>query len=146
MRDYAGDTMVAIVSGYSLGLELTTLRTLGQQGGIGAATHGRSNESVYVNATNGNLVVQDRDDVLALRGPDADVLRTYNSLGVFTDDNGDNWSDGVAPWPLEWNGTPNSPSATLKRRDRDGSAGVYTDLTRDYTGVGSDAPADDAQV
>lgn len=123
--------MVAIVSGNSLGLELTSLRTLGQQGSVGTAAHGRGGESVYVNAANGNLVLQDRDDLLVTRGPDVEVLRTYNSQGLLDDDNGDNWTDGVAPLPLLLSGTLNAAGSTLTRTDRDGSAAVYAwDSTR----------------
>ena len=56
--------MVAIVSGNSLGLELTSLGSLGSKGLFGLPGQGGSGEQVYVNAATGNLVVQRRDEFL----------------------------------------------------------------------------------
>ena len=67
--------MVAIVSGNSLGLSLTSLNTLGQRGALGAAGQGRNAEQAYVNIANGNLVLQDLDDKLVARGADIGVVR-----------------------------------------------------------------------
>ena len=71
--------MVAVVVNNNLGISQTSLNTLGLQTGTAAA--GRSGEAVYVNAANGNLVVQRQDEILLGRGPDVGVLRTYNSQG-----------------------------------------------------------------
>lgn len=87
--------MVAIVTGNALGLSLGSLATLGQRGASGSSTTGRNGEQAYVNAVTGNLVLQDRDELLVGRGLTAESLRTYNSRGLMTDDNGDNWSLGV---------------------------------------------------
>uniref|UniRef100_UPI00067DCEE4 hypothetical protein n=1 Tax=Herbaspirillum autotrophicum TaxID=180195 RepID=UPI00067DCEE4 len=87
--------MAAIVSGNSLGLNLSSLSTLGLRGVFGDAGLGRGGEQAYVNIATGNLVLQDRDGLLLSRGADIAALRTYNSQGQFTDDNGDNWSNGV---------------------------------------------------
>ena len=62
--------MVAIVTGNSLGLSLTSLASLGSQGGLGAASQGRNGEQVFVNAATGNLVIQEKDDFLASTGID----------------------------------------------------------------------------
>ncbi|KQV92819.1 calcium-binding protein [Rhizobacter sp. Root1221] len=119
--------MVAIVSGNTLGVSLTSLATLGQRGGLsGSAGQGRSGELVYVNAASGNLVLQNRDDLLAGRGRDAVSVRTYNSQGQSTDDNGDNWSHGIFLQQLQLNGTRNAVDSTLVRTDRDGAQAVYT--------------------
>src|SRR5688572_18989236 len=100
--------MVAIVSGNSLGLELTSLGTLGSQGMWGLPGQGNSGEQVYVNAANGNLVVQRRDDFMASHGIDNEAIRTYNSLGLLSsDDNGDNWALGVYAQQLVLSGTVN---------------------------------------
>lgn len=123
--------MVAIVSGNSLGLGLTSLGTLGQQGSSGVAAQGRNGQSVYVNVANGNLVVQDQDEYLASTGPDAAVLRTYNSQGLLSDDNGDNWIGGVLAQPLQLTGALNAAGSSIRRADRDGSVATYTyDVSR----------------
>jgi len=118
--------MVAIVSGNTLGLSLTSLATLGQRGISGSAGQGRGGELVYVNAANGNLVLQSRDELLAGRGRDAASVRTYNSQGQYTDDNGDNWSHGIFLQQLQLSGTRNTVGSTLVRTDRDGAQAVYT--------------------
>ena len=48
--------MVAIVSGNSLGLSLSSLAVLGQRGVFGNATQGSSGDGAYVDVSNGNLV------------------------------------------------------------------------------------------
>jgi len=117
--------MVAIFSGNALGLSLGSLSNLGQRGLFGSAGFGRSGESVYVNAATGNLVVQDQDDRLAGRGLGITSLRTYNSQGLLTDDNGDNWSLGFFSNQLALTGTRNVAGSTLTRTDRDGAQAVY---------------------
>ena len=104
--------MVAIVVGNSLGLNLSSLGTLGQRGTFGSALTGRNGELAYVNAATGNLVLQDRDDVLMGRGLSVPSVRTYNSLGQLTDDNGDNWSLGAYTQQLRLVGTVNTPGST----------------------------------
>ena len=115
--------MVAIVSGIRPGLELGSREVLGQAGVMGNAQEGRSGQRVYVNAANGLLTVQSQDDYLAARGHDAAVLRTYNSAGTFSDDNGDNWTSGVVS--LRLSGTVNTVGSSMHRVDRDGSTAVY---------------------
>jgi YD repeat-containing protein len=117
--------MVAIVSGSSLGLDLGSMRTLGQQGVFGSADTGRNGEQALVNVATGNLVLQSRDDLLVARGNDALTLRTYNSQGTFNDDNGDNWTNGIALQPLVLAGTLGALGSTLARTDRDGSVAAY---------------------
>ncbi|RYF36987.1 MAG: RHS repeat protein, partial [Comamonadaceae bacterium] len=123
---HGSTAMVAIVSGNSLGLELGSLRTLDPGGVFGSAATGRSGEQVYVNAANGNLVIQDRDEVLAGRGDDAVLWRTYNSQGLSNDDNGDNWISGTVLQPLALAGTLGTAGSTLARTDKDGSSAVYS--------------------
>ena len=117
--------MVAIVSGNTLGLNLTSLGTLGQGGVTGTARQGQNGESAYVNIANGNLVLQTEDDRLVAHGQDAAALRTYNSQGLFNDDNYDNWTSGFHLQPLELTGTLNSAGSTIRRIDFDGSAATY---------------------
>src|SRR5688572_22695195 len=120
--------MVAIVSGHGLGLDLTSLRTLGPQEFTGNAAHGRNGQGVYVNATNGNLVVRGLEAFVTSIGEDVAAVRTYNSLGLLDDDNGngDNWSNGYFLQPLKVSGTPATTGSTLQLTGRDGSVARFT--------------------
>lgn len=118
--------MVAIVSGNSLGLSLSSLATLGQRGVLGSSAQGRSGEQSFVNVANGNLVLQDFDDKLVGRGLDISVVRTYNSQGLLNDDNGDNWTVGAFGQRVILTGTVASAGSTLVRTDRDGASATYT--------------------
>src|SRR5690349_14281761 len=100
--------MVAIVSGSSLGLSLTSWAALGQRGALGSAGGGRGGEQAYVNIASGNLVLQRQDDFLAGLGLGLNVVRTYNSAGKLNDDNADNWSVGIYNQPLVLAGTLNA--------------------------------------
>ena len=82
--------MVGVIGGAGTGLEGSSAFVLGSRGLWGTPQLGRSNENVYVNASNGNLVVHRNDEVLLGRGLDSVVGRTYNSLGNWTGDV-DNW-------------------------------------------------------
>jgi YD repeat-containing protein len=118
--------MVAIVSGKSLGLNLTSLSVLGKQlGSIGSASIGRTGATGYVNAATGNLVLQSNDDLLVGRGLSVESLRTYNSQGRASDDNGDNWSLGTYTDQLQLEGTINTAGSRFIRTDRDGSRSTY---------------------
>src|SRR5437762_1992287 len=83
--------MTAIISANDLGL---TNNPLNPRGDPNSGRTGQSDQ-VYLNGATGNVVIQARDDYLAAVGPDLALVRTYNSLGRLTDDNGDNWSLGV---------------------------------------------------
>jgi YD repeat-containing protein len=104
---------------------------LGAQGSLGPATQGRGAERVYVNAASGNLVVQSTDEVLLGRGPDINVVRTYNSQGLLNDDNGDNWRLGVYRKVYNLGGTVNTVGSSVRRVASDGSEAIYAyDATR----------------
>src|SRR5881398_3603170 len=113
-----GAEMVAIVSGMRSGLQLNSGEVLGFRDVIGGPLQGRNGQDVAVNVAQGQLVVQDLDDLLAGRGEDAPVLRTYNSNGSLNDDNGDGWTSGIAM--LRLTGTLNGPGSTLQRIAADG--------------------------
>ncbi|MEO6938251.1 MAG: hypothetical protein ABI171_23185 [Collimonas sp.] len=117
--------MVAIVSGNSLGVSLTSMNTLGQRGALGEAAQGRNGELAYVNVSSGNLVLQDRDDLLKYYGNDMAALRTYNSQGKFSDDNGDNWSNGIYNQQLRVNGSLSAAGSSIVRTGRDGAESTY---------------------
>jgi len=116
---------VGIVSGNSLGLDLTSGATLGQRGQLGQSALGQTAERSYVNVATGNLVVQDVDDFLASNGLDVTALRTYNSQGLMDDDNADNWSNGFYRKQLQFTGAAGS-TGTVTRTGQDGSQAIYT--------------------
>ena len=118
--------MVAIVSGNGLGLDLTSKNVLGAQGVYGDPTTGQGGEQVYVNAANGNLVMQQLQDELVGAGPDISSVLTYNSQGLLSDDNGDNFSLGKVPVQLKLTGTVNTAGSTLTRTAFDGTQTVFT--------------------
>src|SRR5262245_6990954 len=118
--------MAAVVAGNSLGLSNTSLFILGAQGALGSAAQGRAGERVYVNTATGNLVVQNRDELVLGRGPDLGLVRTYNSQGQLNDDNGDNWRLGIYRRVFGLAGTANTAGSTVTRTDADGADAVYT--------------------
>jgi YD repeat-containing protein len=118
--------MVAIVSGNTLGLNLTSKGVLGDQGVNGNPTQGQGGEQVYVNAATGNLVMQQLQDELVGAGLDVASVLTYNSMGLAGDDNGDNFSLGKVTVQLALSGTVNTAGSTLTRTAFDGSRSVYT--------------------
>jgi hypothetical protein len=122
--------MVAIVSGNSLGLDLTVgASTLGRAapGGPDSSTaQGRSGEQAFVNLATGNLVLQRQDDFLASVGADTQILRTYNSQGVLDGDNNDNWLPGAGAKVVLASGTLGAVGSTLVRTGRDGGQATYT--------------------
>ena len=85
--------MVAVVSGNGLGLFNTSLTQLGLGLG-GSAGLGQARGSQFVNLANGNLILQDLDKSLAVRGFNAGFLRTYNSRGSFSQAGNDGWQSG----------------------------------------------------
>ncbi|QJD99468.1 LysM peptidoglycan-binding domain-containing protein [Massilia forsythiae] len=118
--------MVAIVGGNGLGLLNSSAALLGQRGLAGNALQGQNGESVYVNASTGNLVIQHQDDFLASVGIDIAVGRTYNSQGKLDDDNGDNWKLGLSRQVTGLTGTANAAGSTVERVDGDGTRYKFT--------------------
>jgi YD repeat-containing protein len=116
--------MVAIFTGAGTGLERGSGNVLGSSGLLGSAGFGRSGSQVFLNAANGNLVINRQDEFLVGRGPDAGVARTYNSLGSGTDDNGDNWRQSTQR-AVRLNGTANSWGSSVTHRMGDGTEVNY---------------------
>lgn len=83
--------MVAIVAGSGLGLFNTSLNILGSAGVWGQGVLGQAGSRMIVNAANGNLIVQARDEQVSGRGLDLLHLRTYNAKGAWNDGDGDGW-------------------------------------------------------
>lgn len=120
-----GVRMVAIFTGSGLGFERGSFNQLGTRGVWGVAAQGRASEQVFVNGATGNLIVQNTDEFLVGRGPDSAINRTYNSLGLMDDDNGDNWLSGVSRQVLNASPTVNVAGATIERVGIDGAKLLY---------------------
>lgn len=118
--------MVAIVAGQSLGLGQTSARTLGSGGVLGNPAAGYLGSSFFVNAASGNVVIQNQDEILTGVGQDMVLSRTYNSLGLLDDDNGDNWRESSQRTVAGLTGTVNTAGSTITRTDWDGSRQVFT--------------------
>ena len=118
--------MVAVVTGSGTGLVNSSRDVLGSGGELGSASTGRAGERVTVNAANGNLIVQDRDEYLVGIGPDVDLLRTYNSQGGWDGDNGDGWRLGYYRRVGGLTSTVNTVGSTIRRVEADGSESVFT--------------------
>src|SRR5689334_8367932 len=82
--------MVASITADGLGLFNSSLNTAGAAGS-GAAELGQGKQEAYVNAATGNLVLQQRDEILIAQGNDTATVRTYNSQGALNDQNTDNF-------------------------------------------------------
>lgn len=107
--------MVAIVTGQGLGLQSSSSTALGNRGVLGNAAFGQTGEQVYVNAANGNLMLQDRDQLLLGQGINGVVYRAYNSLGQL------NWREGASRTVDGLTGTLNEAGSTITLTDWDGS-------------------------
>src|SRR5262245_7315843 len=116
--------MTAIISGNNLGLSTSSLAVLGNKAATGDPSTGRSGESVYVDVSNGNLVVQRRDDVLFGHGRATESMRTDNSQGGVDGDNNDNWRIGLYK-RVYLTGTVNTAGSTVTRTDGDGAETIY---------------------
>jgi YD repeat-containing protein len=118
--------MVAVVSGNGLGLLGGSAGVLGSGGQTGTAGLGQAGEGAWINAKTGNLLLQRQDELLAGRGPDIGVVRTYNSQGGFDFDNGDSWQLSLYRKLASLTGTVNTANSTIKRFEADGSQLTYT--------------------
>lgn len=93
---------------------------------VGDASLGRAGEGIYINTATGNLVIQHEDELLKGIGPDSSLLRTYNSLGARTDDNGDNWQFNAYKSVGTLTGAINTAGSTVVRTDGDGTRRIFT--------------------
>ena len=118
--------MVSVVAGSGAGLTNTSKEVIGTAGQWGQAEVGRAREFVGVNATSGNLVLQNRDEFLIGTGNDVDLLRTYNSLGAWDGDNADNWRIGYYRRVAGLVGVVNTAGSSIKRMDADGFESTFS--------------------
>uniref|UniRef100_UPI0011870FB6 RHS repeat protein n=1 Tax=Pleionea sediminis TaxID=2569479 RepID=UPI0011870FB6 len=79
--------MAVIISSEGLGLFNSTADRLGNSPMSGNKL-GQANGMAYINTATGNLVVQQKDEILVGKGVDAKIARTYNSLGHMNDADG----------------------------------------------------------
>ncbi|MFC5742906.1 hypothetical protein ACFPZD_15210, partial [Dyella tabacisoli] len=114
--------MVAVIAGNALGLDNSSLRSLGLGLG-GQAAVGQGKTGQYVNVASGNLVLQNADEGLVFDGLPVNALRTYNSLGQMTGNQG--WQFGFNRTISGLTGTLNTAGSTVSRIADDGSAVTY---------------------
>src|SRR5262245_13362795 len=124
--------MVAIVTGNGLGVFNSSANVLGGVGVLGMGALSQGGRS-YVNAANGNLVLQGLDEQLSGSGTDLSLLRTYNSKGELTSDvDQDGWRwDGERtlifdPVAVDYTsgGTPGN-GGKVRRITGDGHEAIY---------------------
>jgi YD repeat-containing protein len=135
--------MVAIVSGNGLGLFNTSLTQLGL--GFGSSGIGQSRGGQYVNIATGNLMLQDRDEHLFVRGFDSAFLRTYNSRGKVAGAGQDGFVTGYERRvSLTGIGGLNTATSTMTLTTGDGQALVfaYSGTTNKYVATGGDGAHD----
>ena len=118
--------MVAIFTGAGTGFERSSASVLGSQGRLGDSKLGRGGDSVFVNAANGNLLINQRDEFLVGRGPDISIGRTYNSLATLGDDNNDRWRQSTDRRVFGLTGALNTAGSTVRRVGDDGADILYT--------------------
>lgn len=133
--------MVAVFTGNGLGLFDTSLTQLGRGLG-GNAGLGQSREGQYVNAANGNLVLQGLDETLLVRGLNASYLRTYNSRGTVAGAGQDGWTTGFER-SLVLSGVLDEAASTVTLNTGDGQSVVFTRIaTNTYRATGGDGAHD----
>ncbi|WP_444925668.1 hypothetical protein ACJJI4_15005 [Microbulbifer sp. TRSA002] len=132
--------MVAIISGDTLGLFNST------KTGIGSASFGQGRESVYVNASTGNLVLRQQDEFVAAAGLDLSMLRTYNSQGQMDGDNNDGFRFNFSNQLINLIGSPGQTGSQVTRIGGDGSETIYQFDAHQQAYVSSDGAGAHDQI
>ncbi|MFZ2752515.1 MAG: DUF6531 domain-containing protein, partial [Lysobacteraceae bacterium] len=134
--------MVAVFTGTGLGLFNTSMTQLGGaswgSGGLGQLRGGQS-----VNLSTGNLVLQELDESLLVRGLSAGLLRTYNSRGTVGGQGQDGWVTGFER-NVTLGGTLNAAGSTVSLTTGDGQTLVFTysGTANTYVTTGGDGAHD----
>ena len=113
--------MSQIFTGSGLGLNNSSLDKLGSYGPQGNGKLGQGGERVYINATNGNLILRHNDGYLSDHDLGLNLVQTYNSQGQL---NGNAWQFNVAT-KLFFTGNPNTVGSTVIRLDEAGHESTY---------------------
>ena len=131
--------MVAVIAGNGLGLDNSSLRQLGLGG---QATVGQGRVGQYLNIASGNLVLQNADEGMIFGGLPLSALRTYNSQGQLSGNEG--WLFGFSRSVGGLTGTLDTAGSTVTRTDDDGSSVVYAydTTTSRYVSTGQSGPSD----
>src|SRR5436190_24087570 len=79
--------MTILIGGHETGLLDSSLTLLNRNDRIRNGSLGQG-EQGYVNVSNGNLLIQQRDIYLPSQGEDYALVRTYNARGVANDAHG----------------------------------------------------------
>jgi len=116
--------MVAVVSGNGLGLFNTSLTQLGMTWG-GPAGLGQNGMSQGVNIASGNLVLQDQDESLSVRGFSTGLVRTYNSLGTVAGQGQDGFITGYERKVALGTGTVGAAGSTMILTAGDGQTQTF---------------------
>ncbi|WP_354623032.1 DUF6531 domain-containing protein [Psychromonas sp. MME2] len=90
----------------------------------GQASIGQGDIKNYVNAATGNLVLNDRDEILVGRGVDIVAEQTYNSLGEWNDSDQNGWRFGFER-TVKLVGSLNSSGSSIIRTLGDGHEVTY---------------------
>lgn len=134
--------MVDIVSGAGLGLFNTTANTLGGTSGVGPGSPGRNGERIAVNVANGNLLIQQSDERVSSLGTDLNLVRTYNSHGLYDGDNSDNWMFSPVRALINGPAFPNTIGSTVTKVFGDGKEVIYTYANGRYQSPDGDGAHD----
>jgi large repetitive protein len=128
LRDVAfegWESMTAIFFGAGTGLERNTAWYLGARAQMGDPSLGRAADQVRVNAANGNLVIQNNDEIVIGRGPDSAIGRTYNSQGAIVGET-DNWWTNTQRKIEMTSKTPLASGSKFKLTDWDGTEVIFS--------------------
>jgi YD repeat-containing protein len=104
---------------------------LGSRGTFGSPLQGQGKERQYVNAANGNLTIQDRDDLIVGQNDiNLALNRSYNAQGNLNDRLGSQWQLGSRR-QITLSGLRNGVGSKITRINEDGSASLFKyDSTR----------------
>ena len=121
--------MAQVFSGEGLGLRSSSIDVLGGYGPKGQASFGQAKTKTYINANNGNLVLQAQDGFLADHNLAEQLLQSYNSQSGTSA-----WVFNVGTSLSFVSGTLNQAGSSIARIDEAGhvSRFVYDEKSQQY--------------